>query len=320
MRVILAQPRGFCAGVVRAVDIVERALELYGAPIYVRHEIIHNRHVVDDLRTKGAIFVDELDEVPEHSTTVFSAHGVAQSVENEATRRHLHVLDATCPLVKKVHRQGRHYARQGYMLILIGHANHPEVVGTLGQIPGHVTLVQNERDVASLHFPPDEQLAYITQTTLSVDDTQDIIAALKRRFPDIVGPDTRDICYATQNRQMAVRELSRQVEAMLVVGAVNSSNSVRLCEIAADSGIPSYLVSEGSEVRADWIRNMKTIGITAGASAPDVMIDDVISALRQFTDVEICVMPGREEKVTFYLPEELLRGRIRPPHPTPNSN
>ncbi len=280
MRVILAQPRGFCAGVVRAIEIVDRALLQHGAPVYVRHEIVHNRHVVDNLRNKGAKFVEELDEVPHGAVAIFSAHGVAQAVEKDAEARGLDVLDATCPLVTKVHVQGRQYVSAGRRLILIGHAGHPEVEGTVGQIPGEVILVQSEAEVARLELPIDTPVAYVTQTTLSVDDTRGIIEALTRKFTDIVGPDTRDICYATQNRQAAVRELSSQVDVLVVVGATNSSNSNRLREIGTESGVPSYLVADGSEIRAEWFANAQTVGLTAGASAPEEMVEDVIAALR----------------------------------------
>ena len=305
MRVILAQPRGFCAGVVRAIEIVDRALQRHGAPVYVRHEIVHNRHVVENLRSKGARFVEELDEVPHGAVTVFSAHGVAQSVEHDADSRGLDVLDATCPLVTKVHVQGRQYVAAGRTLILIGHAGHPEVEGTIGQIPGKVLLVQSEAEVASLDLADDTPLAYVTQTTLSVDDTRGIIDTLMRRFSDIVGPDTRDICYATQNRQAAVRELSEHVDVLLVVGATNSSNSNRLREIGAESGVPSYLVADGSEVKPEWFANAQAVGITAGASAPEEMVEDVIAALRALGPVEVSTMAGREEKVEFKLPSKL---------------
>ena len=245
MRVVLAQPRGFCAGVVRAIDIVDMALEKYGRPVYVRHEIVHNRHVVDGLKEKGAIFVEELSEVPEGAITVFSAHGVARSVVDEAKTRKLPVLDATCPLVSKVHNQGKYYVRRGRTLILIGHAGHPEVEGTMGQVPGPVHLVGHEEEVAALDLPLDTPLAYVTQTTLSVDDTKTIIAALKARFTDVVGPDTADICYATQHRQSAVRDLCRVADVILVVGAKNSSNSRRLSEIGIEEGLPSYLSAAG---------------------------------------------------------------------------
>ena len=307
MRVILAQPRGFCAGVVRAIEIVDRALQKHGAPVYVRHEIVHNRHVVENLRNKGARFVEELDEVPEGAVAIFSAHGVAKTVERAAEERDLDVLDATCPLVTKVHVQGRQYVAAGRTLILIGHAGHPEVEGTIGQIPGTVLLVQSEADVSKLDLPLDAPLAYVTQTTLSVDDTRGIIDALLARFSDIVGPDTRDICYATQNRQAAVRELSDQVDVLLVVGATNSSNSNRLREIGSETGVPSYLVADGSEVKPEWFANVQTVGITAGASAPEEMVENVIDALRALGPVEVSTMAGREEKVEFKLPSKLLQ-------------
>ncbi|WP_118184226.1 4-hydroxy-3-methylbut-2-enyl diphosphate reductase [Paraburkholderia phosphatilytica] len=307
MRVILAQPRGFCAGVVRAIEIVDRALQQHGAPVYVRHEIVHNRHVVENLRQKGARFVEELDEVPAGAVTIFSAHGVAQTVERAAEQRNLDVLDATCPLVTKVHVQGRQYVAAGRTLILIGHAGHPEVEGTIGQIPGKVMLVQSEADVAKLDLPLDAPLAYVTQTTLSVDDTRGIIDALLAKFTDIVGPDTRDICYATQNRQAAVRELSAQVDVLLVVGATNSSNSNRLREIGSETGVPSYLVADGSEVKGEWFANAHTVGITAGASAPEEMVEHVINALRALGPVEVTTMTGREEKVEFKLPSKLMQ-------------
>ena len=307
MRVILAQPRGFCAGVVRAIEIVDRALQKHGAPVYVRHEIVHNRHVVENLRNKGARFVEELDEVPEGAVAIFSAHGVAKTVERAAEERDLDVLDATCPLVTKVHVQGRQYVAAGRTLILIGHAGHPEVEGTIGQIPGTVLLVQSEADVSKLDLPLDAPLAYVTQTTLSVDDTRGIIDALLARFSDIVGPDTRDICYATQNRQAAVRELSDQVDVLLVVGATNSSNSNRLREIGSESGVASYLVADGSEVKPEWFANVQTVGITAGASAPEEMVENVIDALRALGPVEVSTMAGREEKVEFKLPSKLMQ-------------
>jgi 4-hydroxy-3-methylbut-2-enyl diphosphate reductase len=305
MKVILAQPRGFCAGVVRAIEIVERALEKYGPPVYVRHEIVHNKHVVESLKAKGAVFVEELSEVPADAVTIFSAHGVAKSVEQEAASRKLPVLDATCPLVTKVHNQGKRYVGQGRQLILIGHAGHPEVEGTMGQIPSPVILVQNEADVGALNLPNDTPVAYVTQTTLSVDDTQGIIAALQRRFTDIVGPETRDICYATQNRQSAVRELAARVDMILVVGAKNSSNSNRLREIGEEVGLPSYLIADGSELDPAWLKGMETVGVTAGASAPEVLVDDVIAALRRLGPVDVSVLPGRQERIEFRLPAEL---------------
>src|SRR4051794_9096542 len=376
MEVYLAQPRGFCAGVVRAIEIVERALEKYGPPVYVRHEIVHNKYVVESLKAKGAIFVEDLSEVPPRAVTVFSAHGVARSVEEEAAARGLPVLNATCPLVTKVHNQGKRYMSKGRALVLIGHAGHPEVEGTMGQVPGPVLLVQNVDDVAALALPTDTPVAYITQTTLSVDDTKDIIAALQARFTDIQGPDIRDICYATQNRQSAVRDLSKLVDVILVVGAAmplptaprvaytpqpplsvddkkeiiaalqplfkniqgpntgdfcyatqnrqsavrdlsklvdvilvvgaaNSSNSNRLREIGTEVGVASYLVADGSELNPDWLRDAKAVGITAGASAPEVLVDDVIEALRRIGPVTVSVLPGREENIEFRLPAEL---------------
>jgi 4-hydroxy-3-methylbut-2-enyl diphosphate reductase len=305
MRIILAQPRGFCAGVVRAIDTVERALEKYGPPVYVRHEIVHNKFVVESLKAKGARFVEELSEVPPNAVTIFSAHGVASAVEADASARGLNVINATCPLVTKVHNQGKRYAGQGRTLILIGHAGHPEVDGTRGQIPAPVHLVQTVADVDALDIPRDTPVAYVTQTTLSVDDTRDIIAALERRFTDILGPDTKDICYATQNRQAAVRELSKVVDVILVVGAKNSSNSNRLREIGAESGIPSYLIADGSELQAEWVRGAATIGITAGASAPEVLVEDVIEALSRLGPVEVSALPGRQETIEFRLPNEL---------------
>jgi 4-hydroxy-3-methylbut-2-enyl diphosphate reductase len=305
MRVILAQPRGFCAGVIRAIEIVERSLERHGAPVYVRHEIVHNKAVVDGLRDKGAVFVDALEQVPPRAVTIFSAHGVSRSVEADARSRGLHVLDATCPLVAKVHLQGRQYAAGGRVVILIGHAGHPEVEGTTGQIDGRVLLVQNERDVEALDLPSDTPLAYVTQTTLSVDDTRGVIAALERRFTDVVGPNVRDICYATQNRQRAVRELCRQVDVLLIVGAANSSNSNRLREIGAECGIPSYLLADGSELDPAWVAGAGTVGITAGASAPEAMVEHLIDALRRLAPVELSTMDGLVEHVEFRLPAEL---------------
>jgi len=309
MQVILAQPRGFCAGVVRAIEIVERALERRGAPVYVRHEIVHNKAVVDELRAKGAVFVETLDAVPPGAVTVFSAHGVARAVEGEARERALQVFDATCPLVAKVHIQGRQYAAAGRVVILVGHAGHPEVEGTMGQVDGAVLLVQDERDVDALDLAPDTPLAYVTQTTLSVDDTRGVIAALERRFSDIVGPDVRDICYATQNRQRAVRALCRRTDlrpdVLLVVGAPNSSNSNRLREIGAECGIPSHLLADGSELDPAWVAGARLVGITAGASAPEAMVEHVIDALRTLGPVEVATMDGIAEHVEFKLPAAL---------------
>jgi 4-hydroxy-3-methylbut-2-enyl diphosphate reductase len=304
-QIILAQPRGFCAGVVRAIEIVERALQKYGAPVYVRHEIVHNKHVVDSLKAKGARFVEELSEIPDNAITIFSAHGVARSIEEEASKRDLHVLNATCPLVTKVHNQGKRYVDKGRTLILIGHAGHPEVEGTMGQISAPVVLVQTEQEVEKLDIPTTTPVAYVTQTTLSVDDTKGIIAALQRRFSDIVGPETRDICYATQNRQTAVRELSELVDVILVVGAKNSSNSNRLREIGSETGVPSYLIADSSELDPEWVRDANVVGITAGASAPEVLVDGVIDALGRLGPVEVSTLSGRQETIEFRLPAEL---------------
>jgi len=306
MKVILAQPRGFCAGVIRAIDIVERALDKYGAPVYVRHEIVHNRHVVETLKAKGAHFVDELSEVPEGAVTVFSAHGVPKVVVKEAQDRGLPVLDATCPLVSKVHAQGKRYAGQGRALILIGHAGHPEVEGTMGQVEAPVHLVSSEDDVDTLDLADDIPVAYVTQTTLSIDDTRNIIAALKRRFSNIVGPETSDICYATQNRQSAVRDLCKVADVILVVGAKNSSNSNRLCEIGREEGVPSYLIADAGELEGEWLAGKKAVGLTAGASAPEELVSQVIDALRRMNgNVEVSQMDGKKEHIEFRLPAEL---------------
>lgn len=305
MKVLLAQPRGFCAGVVRAIDIVERALQRFGAPVYVHHEIVHNRHVVDDLRRKGAVFVEDLADVPEGAHAIFSAHGVGRTVEARAARRQLQVLDATCPLVSKVHGQGRRYATEGRTVLLIGHAGHPEVIGTMDQISGVVMLVQSVAEAEALDLPPNVPLAYISQTTLSVDDTHRIIDVLKQRFHNLVGPDVGDICHATQNRQGAVRAMIDQVDVMLVVGSPHSSNSQRLREIAAEAGVPSYLLADGSELRQEWIGRARCIGLTAGASAPEASVDDVIEVLRRLGPVELVPMDGRKERAVFPLPVEL---------------
>jgi 4-hydroxy-3-methylbut-2-en-1-yl diphosphate reductase len=305
LRVILAQPRGFCAGVERAIEIVDRALRKYGPPIYVRHEIVHNRHVVDDLRRRGAIFVDELDEVPAGARTVFSAHGVAKRVEELARDRDLPVINATCPLVAKVHNEGRRYASQGREIVLVGHAGHAEVEGTIGQIDGTVHLVQTVADVEQLQVRDPEKLAYITQTTLSVDDTRGIIVALKARFPSIVGPEVRDICYATQNRQQAVRQLSALVDMILVVGSKNSSNSNRLREIGEELGKPAYLIDDAAAMQAEWFKGVESVGLTAGASAPETLVQGVIEGLRRFGEIDICTMGGVAEDVRFRFPAEL---------------
>ncbi|HEY8609975.1 MAG TPA: 4-hydroxy-3-methylbut-2-enyl diphosphate reductase [Roseomonas sp.] len=311
MRVLLAQPRGFCAGVVRAIDIVERSLEKFGAPVYVRHEIVHNRHVVETLKRKGAVFVEELSEIPDGAVTIFSAHGVAQSVVDEAAARGLPVLDATCPLVAKVHGQGKRYAARGRTLILIGHAGHPEVEGTLGQVDAPIHLVSSAEDVARLDLPEDAPVAYITQTTLSVDDTRGVIAALRTRFRDLEGPDVSDICYATQHRQAAVRELCELVDLLLVVGSRNSSNSNRLREIGIEQGLPSHLIADGSELDPGWLAGVRTVGLTAGASAPEELVLDVLAALRRHGEVEVAAMSGIQENIEFRLPVEL-----RTPSPT----
>jgi 4-hydroxy-3-methylbut-2-en-1-yl diphosphate reductase len=305
MRVLLAQPRGFCAGVVRAIDIVERALKKYGPPIYVRHEIVHNRHVVEDLRQRGAVFVDELSEVPEGAITVFSAHGVARKVQDDAVSLGLPVIDATCPLVAKVHAEGRRYASQDREIVLIGHAGHAEVEGTIGQIPAKVHLVQTAEDVGTLEVADENKLAYVTQTTLSVDDTRGIIQALQRRFPTIQGPDVRDICYATQNRQQAVRDLAQQVEVILVVGSRNSSNSNRLKELGEELGCTSYLIDDAFGLKPEWFEGVQTVGVTAGASAPEVLVQGVLDGLRRFGDVDVGLLAGVPEDVRFRLPPEV---------------
>jgi 4-hydroxy-3-methylbut-2-enyl diphosphate reductase len=305
MRLILAQPRGFCAGVERAIDIVERALERFGSQVYVRHEIVHNRHVVKDLEAKGAIFVDELDQVPPGSVTIFSAHGVAQTVEKAAQDRSLDVIDATCPLVTKVHVEGRRYSTDGRTVILVGHAGHAEIEGTIGQIPGPVLLVSTVEDVDALIVDDPERLAYVTQTTLSVDDTRVIIDALKARFPGIVGPDTRDICYATQNRQRAVRDLAQVADVILVIGSQNSSNSNRLREIGEELGVPSYLINDVGGLEPAWLQGKHSVGITAGASAPEHLVDELVERFRRDGEVEISTLSVIQENVRFRLPARL---------------
>ena len=306
LKVILAQPRGFCAGVVRAVDIVERALEIYGAPVYVRHEIVHNKHVVDTLRAKGARFVEEVEEIPEGAVTVFSAHGVARKVVDDAGVRRLQVIDATCPLVSKVHNETKRYAGRGHEVVLIGHPGHPEVEGTMGQVTSEVHLVSDLADVAALKPGDPEKLAYVTQTTLSVDDTREIIAALKGRFPGIRGPDVKDICYATQNRQTAVRRLAERSDIILVIGADYSSNSNRLREIGQESGTTSYLIPDAGSLDPAWLEGVGTVGITAGASAPEELVQELIGRLDELFEVTVADLEGIEENVTFRLPRELL--------------
>ena len=305
MKVILAKPRGFCAGVERAIEIVERALEKYGAPVYVRHEIVHNRHVVDSLRDKGARFVDELDEIPPGGITVFSAHGVSQKVEDEAALRSLPVIDATCPLVSKVHHEAQRYANSGRDIVLIGHDGHPEVEGTMGRIDGKVYLVATPDDVAALDVRDPTRLSYVTQTTLSVDDTRSVIDALKERFPQISGPDTKDICYATQNRQRAVRELAKLVDVILVVGAQNSSNSSRLKELAVEMGIRAYLIADATVLDPEWLSGADAVGVTAGASAPEHLVQQLVDRLKELGATAVEILPGVEENVRFKMPPEL---------------
>ena len=308
LRIILAKPRGFCAGVVRAVDIVERALRIYGPPVYVRHEIVHNKHVVDGLRAKGARFVEEVADIPRGAITVFSAHGVSRKVEDDAGERGLEVIDATCPLVSKVHHQARRYARRGHEIVLIGHAGHPEVMGTMGQLSGPVHLISSVADATAFRPADPTKLAYVTQTTLSVDDTRDIIVALERRFPEIEGPDLKDICYATQNRQTSVRRLAARSDVVLVIGAHNSSNSMRLREIAAEAGTESHLIPDVTGLRPSWLKGARTLGITAGASAPEELVQGVIERLGEIYETRVSELDGTEENVTFRLPRALQGG------------
>lgn len=305
MKILLANPRGFCAGVDRAIEIVERAIELFGAPIYVRHEVVHNRFVVDDLKAKGARFVDELTEVPDGSVVIFSAHGVSRAVQDEARGRELKVFDATCPLVTKVHMEVMRYRAKGYEVVLIGHAGHPEVEGTMGQADSGMYLVETEGDVASLSVQNPAQLAYVTQTTLSVDDTAVIINALKARFPAIQGPRKDDICYATQNRQDAVRSLSRDSDVVLVVGSPTSSNSNRLVELAETMGVRSYLVDEPAQIEKSWFDDVDVVGITAGASAPEILVKRVIDQVKNWGGRVVNEASGPLENVSFSLPIEL---------------
>ncbi|MGL1834532.1 4-hydroxy-3-methylbut-2-enyl diphosphate reductase [Rhodocyclaceae bacterium SMB388] len=305
--ILLANPRGFCAGVERAIDIVERALERFGAPIYVRHEVVHNKFVVDDLRAKGAIFVDELDEVPSDNTVIFSAHGVSQAVRNEAEMRRLRVFDATCPLVTKVHIEVIRMREQGRDIVMIGHKGHPEVEGTMGQVDGGVHLVESIDDVAALQVNDPDKLAFVTQTTLSIDDASAIIDALKARFPRIEGPRKDDICYATQNRQDAVKFMTPQVDAVLVVGSVNSSNSNRLREVAELRGVPAWLVDNAESIDPAWLEGKRRIGVTAGASAPEVLVTAVIERLKQLGGKSVQTLDGVQEKVVFPLPKALQK-------------
>jgi 4-hydroxy-3-methylbut-2-enyl diphosphate reductase len=304
--VLIAAPRGFCAGVDRAIEIVERALERYGAPVYVRHEIVHNRYVVDNLRAKGAVFVEELDEVPADAPVVFSAHGVPKSVPAEAERRALDYLDATCPLVSKVHRQAERQVEAGRHIVFIGHRGHPEAIGTYGQVPeGHMTVVETADEVAALQFTPDTPLAFLTQTTLSVDDTAQIIAALKARFPQIVGPKAEDICYATSNRQAAVKRIAPESDLVLVIGAPNSSNSLRLVEVAQRCGKAARLIQRAVDIDPAWLEGVQTVGLTAGASAPETLVREVIDRLGEWRAVEERTVTTTEEKMVFKLPRQL---------------
>ena len=305
MEILLAQPRGFCAGVDRAIEIVERALAQFGAPIYVRHEIVHNKYVVDDLRTKGAVFIEELAEAPAGSTVIFSAHGVSRAVRAEAADRGLHIFDATCPLVTKVHVEVVKMREQGLEVIMIGHKGHPEVEGTMGQTGDGIYLVEVEEDAATIDVKTPEQLAYVTQTTLSVDDTRGIIAALKQRFPLIIEPKKADICYATQNRQDAVKVMAPQVDVVIVVGSPNSSNSNRLRELAEKMGVTAYMVDNAGDVDARWFHGVKMVGVTAGASAPEVLVESVLTCIKSLGANSVRVLEGVEETVSFPLPKGL---------------
>jgi 4-hydroxy-3-methylbut-2-enyl diphosphate reductase len=309
MEILLANPRGFCAGVERAIAIVERALEKFGAPIYVRHEVVHNRFVVDGLKAKGAVFVEDLAEVPDGATLIFSAHGVPKVVREEAERRGLRVFDATCPLVTKVHLEVERHVKAGREIVMIGHKGHPEVEGTMGQVrqgQGAIHLVENVANVAKLQVGNPDQLAYVTQTTLSVDDAAAIVAALKARFPAIIGPRKDDICYATQNRQDAVRQLAQQVDLVIVVGSKNSSNSNRLREVGENLGVPAKLIDDGSAIDPAWLDKVEAVGVTAGASAPEVLVAEVVDRLRALGATTITRSAGAEESVYFPLPRELL--------------
>jgi 4-hydroxy-3-methylbut-2-enyl diphosphate reductase len=303
--IYLATPRGFCAGVDRAIAIVERALEKFGAPIYVRHEVVHNAYVVNDLKQKGAVFVEELDEVPKGATVIFSAHGVSQAVREDAERRGLNVFDATCPLVTKVHIEVARMHDRGLEIIMIGHKGHPEVEGTMGQSKGGMYLVETPEDVATLHVTDPDKLAYVTQTTLSVDDAARVVEALRARFPNIVGPKKDDICYATQNRQDAVKKLAGECDAVLVVGSPNSSNSNRLREVADHLGVPAWLVDSAEDIQPEWLAGKSRVGITAGASAPEILVQQVIDRLKKLGATEVAPLDGLEEKVNFPLPKGL---------------
>ena len=306
LNLLIAAPRGFCAGVDRAIEIVEKALERYGAPVYVRHEIVHNKYVVEGLKAKGAIFVKELDEVPDDAPVVFSAHGVPKRVPAEAQRRNMLYVDATCPLVSKVHRQAERQLEKGRHIIFVGHEGHPEVIGTMGQVePGQMTLVETIEDVDKLPFESDEPLAYLTQTTLSVDDTREVIEALEWRYPNIRGPKAEDICYATSNRQAAVKELAKECDLVLVVGAPNSSNSLRLVEVAERLGTPGKLIQRAEEIDPAWLEGIDTIGLTAGASAPEILVREVVDALAKLRPIHERTITTAEEKMVFKLPRQL---------------
>jgi 4-hydroxy-3-methylbut-2-enyl diphosphate reductase len=305
MQVLLANPRGFCAGVDRAIEIVERALSIHGAPIYVRHEVVHNKFVVDDLRAKGAVFVEDLDEVPSGSTVIFSAHGVSQAVRQHADARKLHVFDATCPLVTKVHVEVAKLRERGREIVMIGHHGHPEVEGTMGQSRGGMYLVEKPADVAALEVADPGNLAFVTQTTLSMDDASQIIAALRARFPKITGPRKDDICYATQNRQDAIKALAHRCDVVIVVGSPNSSNSNRLREVAANQGVAAYMVDNARELKAEWFAGCRCVGVTAGASAPAVLVQEVVARLRELGAVDVSELSGITERVTFPLPKNL---------------
>jgi 4-hydroxy-3-methylbut-2-en-1-yl diphosphate reductase len=322
VRILLANPRGFCAGVDRAIEIVERALEVLGAPIYVRHEVVHNRFVVEDLRAKGAVFVEEVDEIPPGANCIFSAHGVSQRVREDAQARGLTVFDATCPLVTKVHIEVKRYSREGREVVLIGHAGHPEVEGTMGQFDaahgGRIYLVETPEDVQRLPVRDPTHMAYVTQTTLSMDDTARVIDALRARFPQIHGPRKDDICYATQNRQDSVKELAAQSDVVLVVGSRNSSNSNRLREICELRGVPAYLIDRAEDIRPEWVAGVGVVGVTAGASAPEVLVQAVVAHLRGLGGVEVVERPGRTEHIVFSLPQALRRKPAAAPPATPS--
>ena len=308
LRLLIAAPRGFCAGVDRAIEIVERALDIYGAPVYVRHEIVHNKFVVDSLKAKGAVFVEELDDVPDGVPVIFSAHGVPKAVPAKASERGLEWLDATCPLVSKVHRQAERQIEAGRHILFIGHAGHPEVIGTFGQVPeGNMTLVETVEDVASLPFGPDEELAYLSQTTLSVDDTAQIIAAIKARYPHVAGPKAEDICYATSNRQTAVKQVAPLCQLMMVIGAPNSSNSLRLVEVAERAGARAELIQRATDIDPAWLEDVETVGLTAGASAPEELVNEVIARIRELRDVASEEVVTEKENMTFKLPRQLVR-------------